>query len=570
MKEYLGNRVLVFAGIVILFAVIMLSRLYYLQVIHGAYFKDRADRQYVHTKSGVFNRGDIYFSEKNGNLVSAATLKTGYTLAINPKLLINPEDAYNKINPIYELDEKVFLDKASKKSDPYEELGKRLSSDVGEKIASLKIPGVILEKDRWRYYPGGSLASNAVGFVAFKDNDLSGRYGVEKYYNDILSRDDKGVYTNFFTEIFLKIQKGIEDDNLGGEGDIVLTIEPTVEEYLERTLSAVNKEYSGELAGGIIMDPKNGEIVAMAVNPSFDLNKFQEEKNSGIYNNPLVDSSYEMGSIIKPLTMASGLDAKVVTPETTYNDKGFIVLNEAKISNFDHKGRGVVPMQEVLSQSLNTGVAFVESKLGNKKFAEYMRNFGMGEETGIDLPAEASGLINNLNSPRDVEYATASFGQGVSLTPIQTIRALSALSNGGYLVTPHLVKTINYTVGVNRDVTFDKGRQVVTPETSATISRMLTVVVDKAMLHGKIKQDRYSVAAKTGTAQMARPDGKGYYDDRYLHSFFGYFPAQNPRYIVFMYIVYPKGVQFASETLAMPFSKVSQFLINYYQIPPDR
>lgn len=561
---------LVFAGLVILFAVIMLSRLYYLQVIHGAYFKDRADRQYVHTKSGVFNRGDIYFSEKNGNLVSAATLKTGYTLAINPKLLTNPEDAYNKINPIYELDEKVFLDKASKKTDPYEELGKRLSSDVGEKIASLKIPGVILEKDRWRYYPGGSLASNAVGFVAFKDSDLSGRYGVEKYYNDILSRDDKGVYTNFFTEIFLKIQKGIEDDNLGGEGDIVLTIEPTVEEYLERTLSAVNKEYSGELAGGIIMDPKNGEIVAMAVNPSFDLNKFQEEKNSGIYNNPLVDSSYEMGSIIKPLTMASGLDAKVVTPETTYNDKGFIVLNEAKISNFDHKGRGVVPMQEVLSQSLNTGVAFVESKLGNKKFAEYMRNFGMGEETGIDLPAEASGLINNLNSPRDVEYATASFGQGVSLTPIQTIRALSALSNGGYLVTPHLVKTINYTVGVNRDVTFDKGRQVITPETSATISRMLTVVVDKAMLHGKIKQDRYSVAAKTGTAQMARPDGKGYYDDRYLHSFFGYFPAQNPRYIVFMYIVYPKGVQFASETLAMPFSKVSQFLINYYQIPPDR
>ena len=570
MKEYLGNRVLVFAGLVILFAVIMLSRLYYLQVIHGAYFKDRADRQYVHTKSGVFNRGDIYFSEKNGNLVSAATLKTGYTLAINPKLLTNPEDTYNKINPIYELDEKVFLDKASKKTDPYEELGKRLSSDVGEKIASLKIPGVILEKDRWRYYPGGSLASNAVGFVAFKDSDLSGRYGVEKYYNDILSRDDKGVYTNFFTEIFLKIQKGIEDDNLGGEGDIVLTIEPTVEEYLERTLSAVNKEYSGELAGGIIMDPKNGEIVAMAVNPSFDLNKFQEEKNSGIYNNPLVDSSYEMGSIIKPLTMASGLDAKVVIPETTYNDKGFIVLNEAKISNFDHKGRGVVPMQEVLSQSLNTGVAFVESKLGNKKFAEYMRNFGMGEETGIDLPAEASGLINNLNSPRDVEYATASFGQGVSLTPIQTIRALSALSNGGYLVTPHLVKTINYTVGVNRDVTFDKGRQVITPETSATISRMLTVVVDKAMLHGKIKQERYSVAAKTGTAQMARPDGKGYYDDRYLHSFFGYFPAQNPRYIVFMYIVYPKGVQFASETLAMPFSKVSQFLINYYQIPPDR
>ncbi len=561
---------LVFAGLVILFAVIMLSRLYYLQVIHGAYFKDRADRQYVHTKSGVFNRGDIYFSEKNGNLVSAATLKTGYTLAINPKLLTNPEDTYNKINPIYELDEKVFLDKASKKTDPYEELGKRLSSDVGEKIASLKIPGVILEKDRWRYYPGGSLASNAVGFVAFKDSDLSGRYGVEKYYNDILSRDDKGVYTNFFTEIFLKIQKGIEDDNLGGEGDIVLTIEPTVEEYLERTLSAVNKEYSGELAGGIIMDPKNGEIVAMAVNPSFDLNKFQEEKNSGIYNNPLVDSSYEMGSIIKPLTMASGLDAKVVIPETTYNDKGFIVLNEAKISNFDHKGRGVVPMQEVLSQSLNTGVAFVESKLGNKKFAEYMRNFGMGEETGIDLPAEASGLINNLNSPRDVEYATASFGQGVSLTPIQTIRALSALSNGGYLVTPHLVKTINYTVGVNRDVTFDKGRQVITPETSATISRMLTVVVDKAMLHGKIKQERYSVAAKTGTAQMARPDGKGYYDDRYLHSFFGYFPAQNPRYIVFMYIVYPKGVQFASETLAMPFSKVSQFLINYYQIPPDR
>ncbi|MDO8492819.1 MAG: penicillin-binding transpeptidase domain-containing protein, partial [bacterium] len=236
----------------------------------------------------------------------------------------------------------------------------------------------------------------------------------------------------------------------------------------------------------------------------------------------------------------------------------------------DGKARGVIPMQQVLSQSLNVGAAFVAGKLGNQRFAEYMKNYGFGEETGIDLPGEIRGHLDNLKSNKEVEYATAAFGQGIAITPIETIRALSSLGNGGILITPHVVKEIRYNVGVSRTLSYGDGKQVLSEETSNAITGMLVNVVDKALLNGKIKMEHYSIAAKTGTAQVSNPDGGGYFDDRYLHSFFGYFPAYNPQFIVFFYLYYPKGVRYASETLTVPFSDTAKFLINYYNIPPDR
>ena len=177
--------------------------------------------------------------------------------------------------------------------------------------------------------------------------------------------------------------------------------------------------------------------------------------------------------------------------------------------------------------------------------------------------------MKNLESPREVEYATASFGQGIALTPIAAVRALSALANGGTLVTPHLVKSIEYENGKIDTITFPEGTRVFKKETSEDITRMLVTVVDKALKHGKAKNPYYTVAAKTGTAQIANEHGK-YYDDRYLHSFFGYFPAYDPQFLIFLYTVEPKGVQYASETLTDPFIDLTQFLINYYAIPPDR
>jgi cell division protein FtsI (penicillin-binding protein 3)/stage V sporulation protein D (sporulation-specific penicillin-binding protein) len=318
------------------------------------------------------------------------------------------------------------------------------------------------------------------------------------------------------------------------------------------------------------MNPKTGEIYAMGKDPTFDPNNLKDAKNSSVFTNNLVEDVYEMGSIIKPLTLAAGLDSGAITPNTTYNDTGSIWLNNKKISNYDGKARGVIPMQQILSQSLNVGAAWVARQMGHETFSNYMLAYGLGQKTGIDLPNEATGLVNNLNSPREVEYATASFGQGIAMSPIETVRALAVLANKGKLVTPHLVSKIKYSSGITKNVSYPEGKQVLKPATSEEISRMLVTVVDTALRGGTVKISNLSVAAKTGTAQIAKPGGGGYYEDQYLHSFFGYFPAYDPKFIVFLYTYKPKGVKYASETLTDSFINITKFLVNYYEVPPDR
>ena len=568
MKASSIVRIRIISIAVLCVALVFISKLYLIQVVHSQEYRDRADRQYVRPNQSVFDRGSIFFQTKDGEKIAAATLESGFTLAITPKLIKDDLDAYEKINSVFPLDKEDFLAKAGKKTDPYEEIAKHVPQDVGLKIDDFKIAGVRVYKDRWRFYPGASLASQTLGFLSFKGDNLKAQYGLEREYDNILSRSNDAVFANFFVELFSNINKTVlKKEDL--EGSVVTTVDPVVQGALEKKVADLQSQYRSKLTGGIIMNPKNGEIYAMAAAPSFDPNNFQEEKSVGVFGNPNVENVYEMGSIVKALTMASGIDAGVVTPETKYDDKGFVTLNQATFYNFDRKGRGVVNMQEVLNQSLNTGVAFVVSKLGHEKFRDYMYSFGLGEKTGIDLPNEATSLVKNLQSPRDIEYATASFGQGIAISPIQTIRALSALGNGGTLVTPHIVKKIDYRIGVSRDVSYPEGRRVLKPETSTAITKMLVTVFDKALLNGKIKMEHYSMAAKTGTAQIADGHGK-YIEGNYLHSFFGYFPAYDPKFIVFLFTVEPQGVEYASHTLAEPYSDIAKFLINYYQVPPDR
>ncbi len=562
-------RIRILSVFILCFALLLIGKLYFLQVVSSNEYTGKADRQYVQSTYNYYDRGSIFFQSKDKNLISAATLKSGFILAVNPKLLKNPEKVFSDISAIIPIDRDDFLKKATNLKDPYEEITKRIPGDKAEKIQSLKIPGVTLYKERWRFYPGGPMASNAVGFVAYKDDTIGGRYGLERYYEDVLGRNNDAVYVNFFAEIFSNIQSTLTE---GGslEGDVVTSIEPSVESYLESTLAKTQEMWGSDQTGGIIMDPMTGEIYALATVPTFDLNNFQGEKNPYIFSNDMVEQVHEMGSIIKPLTMAAGIDAGVITPRTTYYDTGSLTLNNRTISNFDGKARGTVSMQEVLNQSLNTGVTFVMQKLGKEQFAKYMLSYGIGEETGIDLPNETHGLVDNLKSPRDVEYATASFGQGIALTPIETIRALATLGNGGKLVNPHIATQINYKIGGSKKIDGGEQKQILKKETSEAITQMLVTVVDKALRNGEVKMEHYSIAAKTGTAQISKGGGKGYYDDRYLHSFFGYFPAYNPRFIVFMYTIYPKDVKYASETLTDPFMDIAKFLINYYQVPPDR
>ena len=555
-----------------MFGLILVAKLYLVQIVRGDTYKERAQHQYVQPSQHVFDRGSIFFENKDGSLYGAASLKSGFTLIINPKKVTDAEKLFTQLSPLVSsaaFDKETFVAKAAK-DDQYEEVAKRVEQESGVKISELKLPGVSLARDKWRIYPGGKLGAQTLGFVGYNGDILDGRYGLERFYQEVLSRNTDTAYVNFFAEVFSDVGKLVNSDT-SLEGDIVTTIEPNVQLTLERALQQVQEKWSSDLAGGVIMDPKTGEIFAMGATPSFDPNTFQNEKNVRVFSNPLIENVYEMGSIIKPITVAAGIDAGAITAKSTYNDTGSVTVDTKTIYNSDKKHRGVTDMQEVLNKSLNTGAVFTVQKMGKQTFKDYLVRFGLNEETGIDLPNEAQGLLANLlESPRDVEADTASFGQGIALSPIATVRALSALANGGYLPNPHLVKEIQYKIGTTKKLSYPEGRQVLKKSTSEEISRMLTVLVDTALRNGKMKLPRYSIAAKTGTAQISQGGAKGYYSDRYLHSFFGYFPTYNPRFIVFLYTVYPKNVDFASETLTEPFFDITKFLLHYYEVPPDR
>jgi cell division protein FtsI (penicillin-binding protein 3)/stage V sporulation protein D (sporulation-specific penicillin-binding protein) len=569
MRQESLSRIRIFSFLIIGFALILAGRLYFVQIVSGEEFLGKADRQYVQSSYDYYNRGSIFFETKDGDIVPAATLKNGFIIAVNPTLVGDKDLLYEKLNAITPIDKDEYLKRVGKVTDPYEEIARRVSSEAATKVEALGDEAVTVYKERWRFYPGNSMASHVLGFVGYNDDDFGGRYGLERYYEDTLGRNNDSVFVNFFAEIFSNIQDGISTvESL--EGDLVTSIEPSVQAFLEQEVRKVEENWSSDFTGGIIMDPSTGAIYAMALTPSFDPNNLTDESDASIFSNKFVESVFEMGSIIKPLTMAAGIDAGAVTAATTYYDAGTVTLNNKTFSNFDGRARGIVNMQEVLNQSLNTGVAFVVGQMGKGSFAKYMLDFGIGEETGVDLPNETHGLVENLKSPRDIEFATASFGQGIAMTPIETIRALATLGNGGKLVNPHVVKKINYKIGGFKNVTPGLDKQVLKPETSEEITRMLVNVVDVALLGGEAKIPNYSVAAKTGTAQISKGGGGGYYDDRYLHSFFGYFPAYDPDFIVFLFSYDPKGVKYASETLTTPFMDITKFLINYYEIPPDR
>ena len=564
------KRIRAISIILLVFGLILIGRLYHVQVIESEKYNILANDQYVQSTGNIYNRGEIFFTNKHNEQVRAATLKSGYKVAINPEIIKKPEEKFKKLSKLLNIEKENFLQKSRKQNDPYEEITKRVTKEKAKKVNRMGLNGVTTHLERWRFYPAGKLASREVGFVAYKEDELTGRYGLEKSYNNILERNDKSIYINFFAKIFTDLKETITMDENKREGDLITTLEPSVQLYLEDRLESIHEEYKSQTTGGIVINPQNGEVYAMSTKPNFNLNNFGQIKDPSIFSNPLVNNIYEMGSIIKSLTMAAGLDSGVVTPKTTYYDAGKIKINGSTIYNYDKKGRGEVGMQKVLDDSLNTGAAFVQERMGTTTFTRYMKNFSLGEKTGIDLPNEANGMLNNLNSPRRLEYATASFGQGIAISPITTVRALCSLANGGKLITPHLGKKIKYKSGLSGKINPEPGPRVLKASTAHTITRMLVGVGDQATLGGKKPPSNYSIALKTGTAQIPNHQSGGYYDNKYLHSFFGYFPAYNPKYLVFLFTVDPKGVRYSSQSLGPEFLEISDFLINYYNIPPDR
>ena len=574
MRRAFRFRLRLLAGALALFALLLAGRLYYVQIMQGASYAARGEAQYISSSQELYDRGTIYFTRKDGTPISAATIATGYLIAIDPEEIKNPQTVYGELNAVTPIDHDTFFKDAGHTSDPYEVVAHQVSSADGDKISALNITGVLVETERWRTYPAGSEAAQTLGFVAFgKNNILAGQAGLEEFYDDVLNRSSRGLFGNFFAQIFGNIDTTVVDAQGSREGDVVTSIEPAVQVRLEQDLEAVTKKYSSTESGGIIMDPKTGEIIALGSYPSFDPNNFQNG-NPQYFGNPIVQSEYEFGSIVKSLTMAEGLDAGVITPTETYDDTGCIHPNGTTICNYDLRARGVIPMVQILDQSLNVGASFIAGQLGHTKQLEYDTKLGLGEKTGVDLPGEVAGNLRNLSTAQDVNYDTAAFGQGIANTPIEMVRAVGALANQGAIVTPHVADAIQLANGTLELLKYPAPVQVFKPSTATTVTQMLVTVfpADAALAINanpglRLPKD-IPIAAKTGTAQVVNPQG-GYYKNIYFHSFYGYFPAQDPQFVILLYTNRPQGVQYASGTLTYTFIDLSNFLVNYYNISPN-
>ena len=562
-------RIYLLLGGMMFFSLLLGGRLFFIQVVNADLYLSKAEDQYVNKNYHLYNRGEIYFRNKDGDLISAATIKSGYFIQINQDHIMDPDLVFENLNSVVEVDESNF-NKAMEGANNIA-IASNINQEEAEKIREMNLQGVTLHSQRWRFYPGNRVASHVLGLVSFEGHNKKGSYGLERYYEDVLNRPDSQYQVNLFAKIFDNKTKDQMDVN-DQEGDIITTIEPMIQSILEEELRGIQDKWKSRSIGGIIINPNTGEVKSMALLPNFDPNDFSSESSVSVFSNLLVEGVYEMGSVVKPLTIAAGLDSGVVEPDSTYFDPGSIQIDGYTISNFDGRGYGEVTMQEVLNRSVNTGVVHVMDEMGTDVFSDYIRGFGLDSKTEIDLPSEANNIIRNFDSPRRVEFATASFGQGVAFPPIAMTRALGVLANGGYLVDPYLVEGIQKKDGeiikVNNGDR-DKER-VISEDTSKKISRMLVNTVDEALLEGTVSLPRYNVAAKTGTAQIPYEDRRGYRDDAFLHSFFGYFPAYDPEFLIFLYHIEPQGAQYASQTLTESFMNIVNFLIQYNNISPDR
>lgn len=558
----------VYGGILLVVGAIIL-RLVSLQIMHHELWSRVAENQYVGVVPDVVDRGSIFFTTLSGDRVTAATVQRGYKIFINPSVITDIHLVIERLETVIpDLDRERIIERASDTHDTYEEIIRRLSKEQAESIRDMKIEGVGLAADQWRQYPAQDLASHVVGFVGYNQDQLEGRYGLEKYYESTLVRSPSKQVVNFFAQVYSNDKDHKPEEVSYEEGDVLTSIEPHVQTFLDGQVMGIQEKWSSQNTGALIIQPSTGKIISLSTSDRFDLNDLSRTTNEQLAN-PFVERVYEMGSIIKPLIFAMAIEERVLTPSTPFYDGGSVQVGRYTISNFDKKGRGQITMADVLQQSLNTGMVWISQHLSRSIMKDYLYALGFDEKTGIDLPYEIKSLTSNLESGREVEYANVSFGQGIALTPIAMVRALSTLANHGRLIHPHVVTTIDKKQGGLLEVEYEIGEQVFSEKTVEEVTRILVTLVDESFKSKYPTLDAYSIAAKTGTAQIANPTG-GYYSDRNLHSFFGYFPAYEPEFLLFFYTIHPKGIRYSSETLSGPFMKTVQFLVEYYNIAPDR
>lgn len=560
-----------FIGVIFIAIAIILIRLINLQIFNHSIYSALAEGQHELYEKLIPKRGEILVKDKFSDKPYPLATNRDYSLVyLTPKNIPNDKKTYTaqELAAILGIDRQEILNKINKENDPYEPIAHKVEQGVANKIKELNISGVKIMPETWRFYPENDLASQILGFVGFTGDKKAGQYGLEKEYEEMLKgkegfleleRDTAGRWISIGKR---NIMPAVDGD------DLLLTIDHSIQFLAESKLKETIEKHQAESGSVIVMDPKTGAILAMANTPSFNPNEYSKVEDINVFVDSAISKLFEPGSVFKPITMSMGLNEGKVTPFTTYNDIGSRVFNGYEIKNFDEKAHGTQTMTGVLENSLNTGVIFVEEKVGKDKFQEYIKNYGFDKLTNIDLPGEIGGNISNLNDKkRDVGYATVSFGQGIAVTPLRMITAIAAIANDGKMMKPYIVDKIISSNGSEKIIEPQVTNQVITPLTAKRLTSMMVSVVKNGHAK-KANISGYEIAGKTGTAQVPNADSRGY-SDKIIHSFVSFAPAHDPKFIVYMKVDNPQGVRFAEGSVVPAVNDINKFLLNYFEIPPS-
>ncbi|MDO8556912.1 MAG: penicillin-binding protein 2 [Candidatus Jorgensenbacteria bacterium] len=521
-------RFIVLASFFTTLFLVLSFNLYNLQINKGAFYFGQAEARTEAIKELELRRGQIFLTDRSGGDIPAALNKDYPVVYAVPKNITNVREAAHALTGIVGIQEEKLSKMLDNPSSLFRLIVDKASPEVVSAVTSASIPGIYTNSKQYRFYPFERLLSQALGFVGVneKSPDPAGLYGIEKLQNTTLA---------------------------DGE-DVRLTIDRNLQAESEQMLTDLIKKFNAVGGSVIIQESKTGKILTLASKPDFDPNVYSDSPVKNFLN-PAVQQVYEPGSVFKPLTMAAGIDSGALTPSTTYVDKGKVTLNGMTILNWDKKAHGKITMTQVIEDSVNTGAIFAEQKTGNNTFSAYVKQFGFGELTGVDLPDEVSGSIQNLfrKEARAVDFATISFGQGVSVTPVQLISAFSAIANGGVLMKPFVTADTKPVVI----------RRVIREDTARQVTGMMESAVEKAKIAAI---PNYNIAGKTGTAFIP---ARGGYSEDLIQSYVGFFPASDPVVTVLIKLDKPNA-PLAGMTVVPAFHDLASYIINYYNIPPDK
>ena len=543
------TRIRFFFLLVLCILIIIVIRVFYIQVFSYDKLSNLAESLWSRELPVGADRGEIY--DRNGKVL--ATNLTTTSLVLIPNQIENKEEVAQKLSKILGSDYEDMLAHVSKKTsiERVHPEGRQLSYDIASQIDELGFDGVYLVKESKRYYPYGSLLSHVLGYVGIDNQGLS---GIELTYDEYLTGEDGAI--KYFSDgkgNRLELSEVYEEPQNGV--NITLTIDLDLQLAAERELDNIMLKYTPEHALILAMDPNTGEILAMASRPNFDPNNYQDYDTETINRNLPIWMTYEPGSTFKITTLAASLEEQTVNLfEDTFYDGGSVNVDGATIHCWKSGGHGAQTYLEVVENSCNPGFVSLGQKLGTNTLMSYITKFGFGEKTGIDLNGESTGILFNPDKMGAVELATTSFGQGISVTPIQQVTAVSAVVNGGSLYEPYLVKSMqepetNSIIYLKEPVL---RRKVISEETS----KLARYALESVVANGSGRNayiENYRVGGKTGTAQKVE-DGH-YMDGNYILSFIGFMPADNPEIVVYVAIDHPVGVVQYGGTVAAPVAK---------------